>query len=112
MEEEHNIQDARHRATRMELIWEASVFQLKLAVDGIRDIILVPISIVATLLGLIAGGDDPRQYFRKVLRFGRQTENWINLFGGREASGTSDEILEPFKSRVLDHTTDRNKPQD
>ena len=106
----HNNQQ--DNTSRIELIWEALVFQLKLALDGLRDVILVPVSIVAAILGLVAGGSDPRQYFRRVLRFGRATEAWLNLFGGRDQSGTSDEVLEPFKAKVMEQAAARSHSDD
>ena len=66
--------------TRWDLIRDLVVFQIKLAIDALRDIVMSPISIVAGLLDLILEGDRPRHLYR-VLLFGRQTERWINLFG-------------------------------
>ena len=66
---------------RIELFRNSVVFQLKLMVDGFRDLVLLPISLVATLLGLLRGGDEPEREFNRVLDLGRDTERWINLFG-------------------------------
>jgi hypothetical protein len=63
---------------------ESLVFQVKLVVDGLRDFMLVPIALVATLVGLLRGGEDPAREFRRVLDLGRQSEQWINLFGQHE----------------------------
>ena len=67
--------------TRGELVHESAIFQLKLMVDGLRDLVLVPVSLVATLVGLLRGGDEPAREFNQVIMLGRQTEQWINLFG-------------------------------
>jgi hypothetical protein len=66
------------------LLRETLVFQLKLLADGARDLVLVPLSIVATLVGLVRGGDHPDLEFRRVIELGRQSEQWINLFGEHE----------------------------
>ncbi len=66
---------------RVELLRESLVFQLKLFADGVRDLVLVPISLVATGVGLLRSADDPDKEFRRVLELGRQSEQWINLFG-------------------------------
>ena len=87
--------------SRANLVWATLVFQAKLVVDGLRDLILVPISLVAAVFGLIAGGSDPGRYFEQVLRFGRRTETWINLFGHRRGRGTSDELISPIKDKVF-----------
>jgi len=103
VEESHS--EAPH--SRLQLVWDVLVFQAKLTVDGIRDIILVPISLVAALVGLLIGGDQPAQYFTRVLRFGRKTEYWINLFGQRRSAGTSDEIIKPIQERVFEEASSR-----
>jgi hypothetical protein len=56
------------------------VFQLKLVVDGLRDLLLSPLSIGAALIDLLVPGDDGGRRFYSVVRFGRRTEQWINLF--------------------------------
>jgi len=66
------------------LFRESLIFQLKLMADGLRDLILVPVSLIATLAGLLRGGAHPDREFRQVLELGRQAERWINLFGNHE----------------------------
>lgn len=69
---------------RSALVRESLIFQVKLMADGLRDLILVPVSLIATLAGLLRGGASPDREFRQVLDLGRQTEQWINLFGHHE----------------------------
>lgn len=69
------------RGSRFALAREAFVLQLKLVADGFRDALLIPISLVAAVIGLIRGGAEADREFREVLRLGRRTERWINLFG-------------------------------
>lgn len=66
---------------RGELFRDAVVFQLKLMADGLRDLVLMPLSLVAVLAGLIRGGDEADREFEEVLKLGRRTERWIDLFG-------------------------------
>jgi len=87
--------------SRLQLLLDVVVFQFKLAADGLRDLVLMPLAILSALMGLVAGGDDPHRYFRDVLRLGRRTEVWINLFGRRTHSGTSDELISPIRDRVM-----------
>ena len=87
--------------SRLHLIWEVLVFQLKLAADGLRDVLLSPISIISAIMGLVAGGHEPDRYFKQVLKLGRRTEIWLNLFGYRKHSGTSDELIAPFKDKFF-----------
>jgi len=93
--------------SRLQLVWDVMVFQLKLTVDGLRDVILVPVSLLAALVGLFVGGDHPAEYFERVLKFGRRTEHWINLFGRRRTTGTADEIIKPIQDRVFSEAGNR-----
>jgi len=94
--------EARH-VSRLELVWNVVVFQFKLGLDGLRDVLLIPLSIFSAILGLAAGGDEPDRYFKQLLRFGRQTENWLNLFDHPEQGDTSDDLIRPLQHKVFDH---------
>ena len=52
--------------------------------DGFRDLLLLPISLIATLIGLLRGGGAPEREFLQVIEVGRASEQWINLFGSHE----------------------------
>ncbi len=74
---------------RSKLLRNAVTFQLKLMADGLRDLVLIPISLAAAAIGLLRGGDEPDREFQQVIEVGRQSEQWINLFGNHEAPGDS-----------------------
>lgn len=79
---------------RWHLIRDIAVLQVKLIVDGLRDFILVPVSLAVGIYSLIRGGDRSRNEFYELLRLGRRSERWINLF---EAA---DRAPEPEVERV------------
>jgi hypothetical protein len=62
------------------LLRDLVIFQVKLALDGIKDVVLSPLSIVATLLDLVLGppASGPRLY--RVLRIGERFDLWLNLY--------------------------------
>ena len=66
---------------RWELIRDVAVLQVKLVVDGLRDFLLVPVSLAAGILSLLKGGDRPGTEFYDLLRYARRSERAINLFG-------------------------------
>jgi hypothetical protein len=70
--------------TRAHLVRDSLVFQGKLLLDGLRDLALFPVSIVATLLDLFSKSEPPARHFHAVLKFGRRTEHWIGLFTAAE----------------------------
>ena len=100
--------DRSTRNPRIELARKTVVFQIKLLVDGLRDAILIPVSLVATLIGLLRGGTDCDREYRRVIDLGRRSERWINLFGhqqplgGDPVTGSMDSILEQVETAVMD----------
>lgn len=74
---------------RGRLFRNAVVFQLKLMTDGFRDLVLIPVSFFAAIIGLLRGGDEPEREFNQVIDIGRQSEQWINLFGNHEVPESS-----------------------
>lgn len=88
------------QVTRAELALAVARFQLKLLLDGMRDILLSPVSIVAALMGILSNDPARDRAFRRVMIWGRKSEDWINLFGYRKGA-QSDELLQPLEQRVL-----------
>ncbi len=82
----------KNTSKRGTLVRNTVVFQLKLMADGFRDLVLLPVSLIATLIGLLRGGDDPDREFNQVIQVGRDSEQWINLFGNHDAPENSNSI--------------------
>ena len=58
------------------------MFQVKLLVDGFRDLILLPASLIAGLISFLhTDGERVGPEFYRVIAAGKQSEDWIDLFG-------------------------------
>lgn len=79
------LSSADHRARRWRLFRDLLVFQAKLLVDGLKDLVFAPIALVAALVGLLAHRDDPGRPFYTLLRWGHGFDRWVNLFGTHRA---------------------------
>jgi hypothetical protein len=78
-------------AFRTRIIRDAAVFQLKLLLDGAKDVVLSPVALAAALLDLIRGPTaDP--LFDQVLRLGAAIGRWINVYG-EESPSELDELI-------------------
>ena len=66
---------------RWTLIRDVAVFQVKLLVDGFRDLLLVPVSLITGFFSLINYRQQRGAEFYELLSVGRRSEHWINLFG-------------------------------
>jgi len=97
------------------LIRDLAVLQVKLIVDGFRDVVLLPASLIAAFLSLGRSEDGvPGPQFYRLLAVGKQSEHWINLFGalenapdGIDESGTFgdtgiDDIVSKVESFVVE----------
>ncbi len=99
--------DPETRSPRAELIREAAVLQIKLLADGFRDAALIPISLVAALIGVIRGGDEADREYRQVIKLGRRSERWIDLFGHQRPLGkphpadSMDKVLGQVESALV-----------
>ena len=105
---------SRHTPT-WTLIRDIAVLQVKLIVDGLRDFLLVPASLVAGIISLSRSrAGRPGNEFYSLISVGKQSERWINLFGAlrnappevvsRDSFGTSDmdDIVARVESFVVD----------
>lgn len=99
--------DPETRSPRSKLIRETAVLQIKLLADGFRDAMLIPVSLIAALIGLLRGGEEPEREFRRVIKLGRRSERWINLFGQQRALGrphpadSIDKVLGQVESAIV-----------
>ncbi|MGJ8663955.1 MAG: hypothetical protein ACSHWU_09900 [Marinicella sp.] len=66
--------------SRTEVVRDTIVLQLKLIVDGLRDLALMPLCFFAALIGLIIHREKPGRYLYRILSYGRFSEKWIGLF--------------------------------
>ena len=88
---------------RWVLIRDVAVFQVKLLVDGLRDLVLVPLSLIAGIMSLASGRDGvPGTQFYRLLGVGKQSESWINLFGAMTNAPPDLEQPLPFPDTDMD----------
>jgi len=56
----------------------------QLAVDGLRDLVMMPIALGVAILDLLGVGPRAGRQFYILLNIGQKTEHWINLFGAAD----------------------------
>ena len=82
---ESGPETSRDYPDRWTLIRDLFVFQAKLLVDGFRDLLLVPASLVAGVWSLVSGDRDrPGAQFYQLISLGKESELWIDLFKAYE----------------------------
>jgi hypothetical protein len=97
-----------HASERWTLVRDIGVLQAKLIVDGLRDLILVPASLIVGIVSLVSGADGrPGHQFYHLLGIGKQSERWINLFGALRNAPPDIEHVEPFPDADMDDIVGR-----
>lgn len=75
------------------LVRDLFILQLKLWMDGIKDIALSPLSIGAGILDIVTGPGADGHRLYKVLRWGERFDLWLNLYSATGRAETSGEGL-------------------
>ena len=115
-------------ASRGVTLRDFMIFQLKLTLDGFKDMVVFGLSIGAIVLDFIAGGGRRPRLFYSVIRISERFDAWLNLhgaverlyetesedglFGGSEAG--SDSLIGQIEQLVRggDEPKSRRPPQD
>lgn len=69
---------------RWRLFRDLLVFQVKLLVDGLKDLVFAPVALIVAMVGLVTHREDPGRLFYTLLRWGHGFDRWVNLFGTSE----------------------------
>jgi len=95
-------------SARWTLARDIAILQVKLVVDGLRDLVLVPTSLIAGLVSLFSGeGGKPGTQFYQLLGVGKHSEQWIDLFGALENAPEDVTHIEPFPNAKMDDLVGR-----
>ena len=86
------------------------VFQLKLYIDALRDLLMSPLSVVVFIIDAVQGNRGDDSLFQALLKFGRRTEKAINLFDQHDVNDENyrgvDSILMQVEEAVRKEYTD------
>lgn len=102
-----NLPEAPDGVDRWTLIRDIGLLQVKLIVDGFRDLLLVPASLIAGLISVVSPGKYESTLFYRLVCIGKQTEGWINLFGAYENAPESVRAEYAIKAQHLDDLVDK-----
>jgi len=78
---------------RTVIIRDLVIFQLKLFLDGVKDIILSPLSVFAAALDLLSPTEKRGKRLYAVLHLGERFDRWLNLFNVTERAAEHEEGL-------------------
>lgn len=68
------------------------VFQVKLALDGVKDAVLISLSIVAVVIDMIAGGGRRPRRLYAVIRLCARFDRWLRLHSAKGFAETGERL--------------------
>jgi hypothetical protein len=74
------MQETPSKHERWPLIRQGIVFQFKLGLDALRDILMSPVSIMLVVADVVMANNQQQSYFIRLMRLGKKSDHWINLF--------------------------------
>jgi hypothetical protein len=102
------------RGSRLRLLRDVIVFQVKLGMEAALDIALIPISLAAAGLDLVLGNWRKPRWFHTVLRFGERCERRIDLWGvsmidGNDPDAEIDAVMRGIENLIRQPCTGPQK---
>lgn len=95
-----SVPDFPQHRSRWRLARDLGVFELKLALDGLKDFVLAPLAVAALVADMAMPAESRGAFLRAVIRIGERFEAWLDLYGaGRSPRPRS--ILEESGSDVI-----------
>ena len=83
------------------LVKSVALLQLKLLLGAARDLVLSPVTLSAAAIDLMRIKRHEPEYFRRMLKIGERTEEWIDLWSAaRDADGEPRENVDKLLARV------------
>lgn len=79
--------------TRWVILRDLLIFQVKLLLDGAKDILLSPLSLAAAILDILFPGSRPGHRFYAVMRMGEKYDRWLSLFAAADKANAFEDGL-------------------
>ena len=96
-------QDSKEQVSSGQALRHLMVFQLKLAADAARDLIMSPVSVLVFIIDVMRKPTLEDSLYLRLMLIGRRSDRTINLFDEHRDAGhyTVDEAVEELERRVL-----------
>ena len=92
------------------LVKSVAILQLKLLLGAARDLVLSPVTLTAATIDLMRIKRHEPEFFRRVMKIGERTEEWIDLWSAAREPGEPsreniDSLLANLEQAVRDPKT-------
>lgn len=79
--------------SRWVVLRDLVIFQVKLLMDGFKDLVISQMALVAAAVDLVFPGPRRGHRFYAVMRLGERMDNWLSLYGASEHAEASGDGL-------------------
>ena len=95
--------DSKAQVTGRQALAHLLMFQLKLAADAARDLMLAPVSVVVFVIDAVRNPRLEDSLYLRLMLLGRRSDHLINLFDEHRDAGhyTMDQAVEELEGLVL-----------
>lgn len=109
--------------TRWIVLRDLLIFQVKLVLDGAKDIVLAPLAFLAAALDIAFPDGAPGHRLYAVMRIGESFDRWLSLFAAAQKADAyddglfgasragSDSLLGRLEQLVLGHEEPEEQPR-
>lgn len=80
--------------SRSRIVRDVLVFQVKLWLEGMKDIALVPLSLGAAVIDVLFYRKSRRGALYGLMDLGHRFEDWVDLYGARPSAGAPADLDE------------------
>ena len=96
-------EDSKAQVTTSRALRHLIVFQLKLAADALRDLLMSPISVLVFIIDVIRKPALEDSLYLRLMLLGRKSDQVINLFDEHKDAGhfTVDQAVEELEQLVM-----------
>lgn len=92
------------------LIRAVAVLQLKLLLSTARDLVLIPLALIAALIDVVRLKTHAPSWFRLVLDIGERSDRWIDVwYSNHDAKAEPRENVDALLNRVEEVVRDRDE---
>ncbi len=88
--------------TRRTTVRDVLIFQIKLWLEGFKDVALMPLSLGAAIIDLVFRRKGGKGMLYSVMKLGDRFERWIHLYAALEEKELADEANFPSPEDSLD----------
>ena len=75
------------------VIRDLAIFQLKLLLDGLADVVIAQVALAAVALDLLFPAERKGQRFYAVMARAERFDHWLSLYGSAEAADVEEDGL-------------------